>query len=100
MMWHKAHKEQSSPAQQAPIFGHGNEEEVRAQFIGLDTPRSKACKLLGVQGKANKRMENERRKLDAGSFTIAKKNLEGVRDKKDKDGVDWKNCKIDAWVNN
>ncbi len=44
--------------------------------------------MLGVQGKANKRMENERRKLDAGSFTIAKKNLEGVRDKKDKDGVD------------
>jgi hypothetical protein len=84
-------QEHSSPAQKAPVFGHGNEEEVRVPFIGLDAPRSKACKLLGVQGKANKRMENKRRKLDAGSFTIAnviKEFLEGVRDKKDEDGDD------------
>jgi hypothetical protein len=38
--------------------------------------------------------------LDAGSFTIAnaiKEFLEGVRDKKDEDGDNWKICKIAAW---
>jgi hypothetical protein len=62
-------QDHSNPPQQAPIFGHGN-EEVDAPSIGSDTPRTRACKLLSVQGKANKRMESKRRKLDAGSFTI------------------------------
>jgi hypothetical protein len=31
----------------------------------------RACKLFGVQGKANKITENKRRKLDVSSFPIA-----------------------------
>ncbi len=82
MVWHKALKSIHSPRQQAPVFGHGNEEEVHAPSVGLDTPKTKACKLSSVQGKANKRMENKRRKLDAGSSAIAdaiKKISEGLK---------------------
>ncbi len=53
------------------MFGHGNGKEVHAPSIGLDNPKTRACKLLRVQGKANKRMENKRRKLDASSSAIA-----------------------------
>jgi len=76
-------QDHSNPPQQAPIFGHGNEEEVDAPSIGSDTPRTRACKLLSVQGKANKKMENKRRKLDADSFTIndaIKEFSEGVKE--------------------
>jgi uncharacterized phage infection (PIP) family protein YhgE len=47
--------------------------------------------LLGVQGKTSKKMENKRKKLDAGSSTIAnaiKEFLEGVKERKDEDGDD------------
>ncbi len=64
-------QEHYCPPQQTPIFGHGNEEEVRVPFIGSDTLRIRACKLSSVQGKTNKRMENKRRKLDVGSFAVA-----------------------------
>jgi hypothetical protein len=53
-----------SPPQYTPIFGHGNEEEVHVPSIGSNIPRTRACKLPNVQGKANKRMENKRRKLN------------------------------------
>ncbi len=75
--------EHSSPPQQAPIFGHGNEEEVHAPSAGSDTPKTRACKLFGVQGKVNKRMENKRRKLDASFFAIVdaiKEFSEGVKE--------------------
>jgi hypothetical protein len=75
-------QEHYRPPQQAPIFGHGNEEEVHAPSIGSDTLRTRVCKLSSVQGKANKRMENKRRKLDVGSSTIIdviKEFLEGVK---------------------
>ncbi len=48
-----------SPSQQALVFGHGNEKEFHAPSVGSDTPRTKACRLFDVQGKANKRMENK-----------------------------------------
>jgi hypothetical protein len=54
----------SSPLQQTLVFGHGNEKEVHVPSVSSNTPRTRACKLLNVQGKANKRMENKRRKLD------------------------------------
>jgi hypothetical protein len=63
-------QEQSNPPQQAPIFGHGNEEEVHVPSVGSNIPRTRVCKLSSVQGKANKRMENKIRKLDVGSFAI------------------------------
>jgi hypothetical protein len=59
-----------SLSQQTPIFGHGN-EEVHAPFVGLGILRTKTCKLFGVQSKANKRMENKKRKLDVGFSTMA-----------------------------
>jgi hypothetical protein len=37
------------------FFGHGNEEEVHAPFVSSNTPRTRACKLFGVQGKVNKK---------------------------------------------
>ncbi len=52
------------------FFNHGNEEEVHAPSVGSNTLRSRASKLPNVQGKANKRMESKRRKLDVGSFAI------------------------------
>jgi hypothetical protein len=45
--------------------------------------KTKACKLLGVQSKAKKKMENKRRKLDVGSFVIIdaiKEFSEGVKE--------------------
>jgi len=63
-------QEHSNPPQQVLVFSHGKEEEVHAPSIGSNTLRTRACKLLNVQGKANKRMESKRRKLDAGSFAI------------------------------
>ncbi len=76
-------QEHSCPPQQVLVFSHGNEEEVHAPSIGSNTLRTKACKLPSVQGKANKRMENKRRKLDVGSFAIIdaiKKNSKGVKE--------------------
>ncbi len=65
------------------FFGCGNEKEAHAPSVGSNTPKTKACKLPNVQGKANKRMENKRRKLDASSFAIAnaiKKIPKGVKE--------------------
>ncbi len=67
---HGIQKHYSSP-QQTPIFGHGNEEEAHAPSIDSNTLRTRACKLLNVQSKTNKRMENKRKKLDESSSTIA-----------------------------
>jgi hypothetical protein len=64
-------QEHSNPPQQVLVFSHGNEEEVHAPLVGSNTLRTRTCKLPNVQGKANKRMESKRRKLDAGSFAIA-----------------------------
>jgi hypothetical protein len=75
-------REHYCPPQQAPIFGHGNEEEAHAPSVGSNTSRTRVFKLSSVQGKANKRMENKRRKLDVGSSTIIdviKEFLEGVK---------------------
>jgi hypothetical protein len=38
--------------------------------MGLDIMRTRACKLPCVQSKANKRMENLKKKLDVGFFAI------------------------------
>jgi hypothetical protein len=65
------------------FFGCGNEKVTHAPFVGSNTPKTKACKLPSVQGKANKRMENKRRKLDASSSTITnaiKKIPKGVKE--------------------
>jgi hypothetical protein len=51
-------QEHYNPPKQTPIFGHGNEEEVHPPSIGSDILRTRACKLLGVKSKTNKKMEN------------------------------------------
>ncbi len=53
---------------QTPSFSHGNEEEVHVPSIGLYILKIRACKLFGVQGKANKIMENKRKKTGSKFF--------------------------------
>jgi hypothetical protein len=43
---------------------------VHVPLVSSDTPRTKTSKLSGVQGTTNKRMKNERKKLDASSSKI------------------------------
>jgi hypothetical protein len=63
------------------FFNHGNEEEVHAPSVGSNTLRTRVRKSPNVQGKANKRMESKRRKLDAGSFAITIKEFsKGVKE--------------------
>jgi hypothetical protein len=71
-------QEHSSPPQQVPFL-----VVVLAPSIGSNTLRTRACKLPGVQSKANKKMESKRRKLDASSFAITnaiKEFSKGVKD--------------------
>jgi hypothetical protein len=71
-----------SPPWQTPICGHGN-EEVHSPYVGSSISRTKACKLLGVQSKANKRTKKKKKKLDVGFFTIAnaiKENFKSVKE--------------------
>jgi len=63
-------QEHSSSPWQVLVFSHGNEEEVHAPSVGSNTLRTRVRKSPNVQGKANKRMESKRRKLDASSFAI------------------------------
>ncbi len=60
-------------------FSFRIKEQTHASFIGSDTPKTKACKLPGVQGKPKNKNKN---KLNASSFVIAnviKKFVNGVK---------------------
>ncbi len=51
-------QEQCNPPCQTPIFSFRIKEDIHVPFIGSNIPRTKTCKLPGVQGKLNKKNNN------------------------------------------
>ncbi len=70
---------------QTPMFGDDNANVGTTQSVNFDNPRTKACKLLSVQGKANKKLKRKKRRLSIGSSTIANaiNNFTHVRGERD-----------------
>jgi len=50
-----------SPKRQIPMFRDDTVNVGTTSFVNLDSPRTGACKLPGVQGKPNKKLERKKR---------------------------------------
>jgi hypothetical protein len=53
------------------MFGDDNANVGTTQSVNFDNLRTRACKLLGVQGKTNKKLERKKRQLSTCSSKIA-----------------------------
>jgi hypothetical protein len=53
------------------VFGDDNGNVGNTPFVSSNGPKIKACKLLGVQRKPNKKLKRKKRQLFIGSFVIA-----------------------------
>jgi hypothetical protein len=53
------------------VFGDDNGNVGNTPFVNSNSPKIKACKLFGVQGKLNKKLKRKTKQLSIGSFVIA-----------------------------
>jgi hypothetical protein len=56
---------------QTLVFRDDNANVGTTPFVNSNSPRTRACKLHGMQGKPNKKLERKRRRLSTSSSTIA-----------------------------
>jgi hypothetical protein len=61
----------SNPKKQFFLFGDGNANVRTTPFANSNSLKTRACKLLNVKGKPNKKLKKKKRRLSIGSFAIA-----------------------------
>jgi hypothetical protein len=60
-----------SPKRQTHVFKDDSANVETTPSTNFNSPRTRACKLFGVQSKPNKKLERKKRPLSTSSSTIA-----------------------------